>query len=472
MNPATTATKPTPFRIDSSSENTYYNSKELQEYDPVFYYGCKTKPRNILKKKNIPVADYLFANLKKGEWNVSSDECKKSQLLISRAWIDANMKSMLEVESRADQPEPAPSPETSSTPDYEEAPSILELEDAEKFRDADGNIVEIETRGERCEDKIYFKCKDISLGFELENLNKNITQQCSGYSINTDYKYFNRCSLIKGATQETPNKKVSLYLTYEGLLRVLFVSRNKHATIFRKWATNKLFTIHMGQKEDKIKLGTDILNITTKTYKAVFSAYANKFPCIYLLQLGKVADLRETFNISHDIDDHHHVYKYGFTDDLSRRIGEHERDYGKLNNVAIKLTTFHTIDTKYTSDAEGDVRDIVTTFHKKLHFDGHKELIVLNKTELDFVKKQYSYLGTIYAGATAELQKQIAELKDKIKDLEHELVNIKLEHNLALQKEQYEKQFIQFQLDNTTQFAALKEEKYILQIQLLQQPHK
>jgi hypothetical protein len=82
----------------------YYNSKELQEYDPVFYYGCKTKPRNIIKKKNIPSTEYLFANLKKGEWNVSSDDCKKSQLLISRAWIDANMKSM--VESRIDATEP------------------------------------------------------------------------------------------------------------------------------------------------------------------------------------------------------------------------------------------------------------------------------------------------------------------------------------------------------------------------------
>jgi len=88
------AAKPTPFRVDSSSENMYYNSKDLQEYDPLFYYGCKTKPRKIVAKKNIPAADYLFANLKKGEWNISSDECKKSQLLISRQWVDANMKSM------------------------------------------------------------------------------------------------------------------------------------------------------------------------------------------------------------------------------------------------------------------------------------------------------------------------------------------------------------------------------------------
>lgn len=462
MNIATTANKPTPFPVDSSSENTYYNSKELQEYDPVFYYGCKTKPRNILKKKNIPPTDYIFANLKKGEWNISTEDCKKSQLLISRTWIDANMKSLFE--SRADKPSSEPVP--ASTSDYEEAPSVLELEDAEKFRDADGNIVEIETRGERIRNKIFFKVKHVMSAFCMPNLDHTLRNEISQYKTKVHYTTF----FIRGKGYENTSDTIikEQYLTYKGLLRVLFASNTGHAEQFQDWAEDKLFTIQMGQKEDKIKLGTDILNITTKTYKAVFSTYANKFPAIYLIQLGKVGDLRETFNISHDINNNQHVYKYGFTEDLSRRIGEHERDYGKLNNVSIKLTTFNTIDTKYTSDAEGDVRELANTIQKKLHVDGYKELIVLNQKELDFVKKQYSYLGTIYAGATAELQKQIAELKDKIKDLENELTHIKLAHDNALQKEIYEKQFLQFQLDNTTNFANLREEKYLLQIKLLE----
>lgn len=463
MNIATTANKPTPFRVDSSSENTYYNSKELQEYDPVFYYGCKTKPRNIIKKKNIPQTDYIFANLKKGEWNISTEDCKKSQLLISRTWIDANMKSLFE--SRADKPSSEPVP--ASTSDYEEAPPVLELEDAEKFRDADGNIVEIETRGERIRNKIFFKVKHVMSAFCMPNLDRTLRNEISQYKTKVHYTTF----FIRGKGYENTSDTIikEQYLTYKGLIRVLFASNTEHAEQLQDWAEDKLFTIQMGQKEDKIKLGTDILNITTKTYKAVFSTYANKFPAIYLIQLGKVGDLRETFNISHDINNNQHVYKYGFTDDLSRRIGEHERDYGKLNNISIKLTTFNMIDTKYTSDAEGDVRELANTFQKKLHVDGYKELIVLNQKELDFVKKQYSYLGTIYAGATAELQKQIVELKDKIKELENELTHNKLAHDNALQKEKYEKQFLQFQLDNTTNFANLREEKYLLQIKLLEQ---
>lgn len=372
------------------------------------------------------------------------------------------MKSLFE--SRADKPSSEPVP--ASTSDYEEAPSVLELEDAEKFRDADGNIVEIETRGERIRNKIFFKVKHVMSAFCMPNLDCSLRDERLQYKTKVHYTTF----FIRGKQGETLSDTIikEQYLTYKGLLRVLFASNTGHAEQFQDWAEDKLFTIQMGQKEDKIKLGTDILNITTKTYKAVFSTYANKFPAIYLIQLGKVGDLRETFNISHDINNNQHVYKYGFTEDLSRRIGEHERDYGKLNNVSIKLTTFNTIDTKYTSDAEGDVRELANTIQKKLHVDGYKELIVLNQKELDFVKKQYSYLGTIYAGATAELQKQIVELKDKIKDLENELTHIKLAHDNALQKETYEKQFLQFQLDNTTNFANLKEEKYLLQIKLLE----
>ena len=87
---------PAPFRIDNSgtNETMYYNSKDLQKYDPLFYWGCKTKPRNIIKKKHICKGEYLFANLKMGNWNISSEKCRKSQLLITKSWGENNMRSI------------------------------------------------------------------------------------------------------------------------------------------------------------------------------------------------------------------------------------------------------------------------------------------------------------------------------------------------------------------------------------------
>jgi hypothetical protein len=302
----------------------------------------------------------------------------------------------------------------------------------------------------------------------MPNLDCTLRDEKTHYKMKIHYTTF----FIRGKQGEALSDtiKKEQYLTYKGLIRVLFASNSRHAEQFQDWAEDKLFTIQMGQQEDKIKLGTDILNITPKTYKAVFNSYANKFPCIYLLQLGSVADLRKTFNISGDIDDTHQVYKYGFTEDLTRRIGEHETKYGKLENVSIKLATFHVIDTKYTSEAEGDIRELVNTFQKKLNVEGFNELIVLNAKELAFVKKQYSYLGNNYAGATAELQKQIVELKNKIKDLENELTIIKLTKDLELQKERNENQSLKSQnksleekLETCKIIANLKEEVQRLQ---------
>ena len=44
-----------PFQINSC-DKLYYNMKDLTILSPEFFYGCKTKPRNIIQKKNT----YLF----------------------------------------------------------------------------------------------------------------------------------------------------------------------------------------------------------------------------------------------------------------------------------------------------------------------------------------------------------------------------------------------------------------------------
>ena len=85
---ATEMKKPEPFYIDSEKIKMYYNNTDLFNYNKNFYYGCTSKPKTIVTKKNIPESEYFYANLKKGDWNLTSSECKKSQLLISIEWVD------------------------------------------------------------------------------------------------------------------------------------------------------------------------------------------------------------------------------------------------------------------------------------------------------------------------------------------------------------------------------------------------
>lgn len=460
---------PQPIKVDG---RYFYNSKDLQTYKPEFYYGCTTKPRNIITKKGIPNWEYIYATYEKAltRWNQSTESCKKAQLLISKQWVDENyfkpssssstiekkktiviIKKNITLQQQPPQTQTQPTTppplqrdsEASATyedevveevleekgdgdqqqqqhEEVENAPPILYLEDGEKFHDADGNVIEIETRGERYRNKIYFRVKDVSIGFGILRLNDTLTNKERGYERGIHYTTFKRESRHINDVSKNTNKpsKTTLYLTYKGLLRVLFVSRNKHVDKFQDWAEEKLFTIQMGTREQKVKLGAEILNTSPRTLKAVLDKHASNFPSIYLMSLGKVRELRETFGIPVDKPDDSTVYKFGFTEDLSRRVIELEKQYSKLQGVTVTLGTFYFVDPKYTSEAENKVRELCGAFEVRINktVQGFNELVVLDEKQFTIVKDLYSKYGEHFAGATLALQKEIAILKDALKE--------------------------------------------------------
>lgn len=472
-----TTPQPQPIKVDG---RYFYNSKDLQAFKPEYYYGFTTKPRNIISKKGIPNWEYVYATYEKAltRWNQSNESCKKAQLLISKQWVDENYfkpssssssssslstiekKKIVVMKKKTLQPQTPQQPQQSQpqTPqrdsevlpvhEYEEeekeevfeeenghqqevenAPPVLYLDDAEKFHDADGNVIEIETRGERDRKKIYFKVKDVSVGFGMPSLSKNILRHKyvdveNGYEYGLHYKAFKRVP-----SGETNKQEMALYLTYKGLLRVLFVSRNRNVDKFQDWAEEKLFTIQMGTRDQKVKLGAEVLNTSPRTLKAIFDKHAATFPSIYLMSLGKVRELRETFEIPANKPDESTVYKFGFTEDLSRRVIELEAEYSKLPGVTMTMGTFHIIDTKYTSEAENEVREMCAAFEVRVKktTQGFNELIVLDDKQFANMKKMYRRIGDDFAGATLGLQKKIAELKDHMKDYENEIARLKLE---------------------------------------------
>jgi hypothetical protein len=454
-------------------EQEYYNSKDLLAYKPEFYYGCTSKPRNIITKKKIPKEEYAYATFEKltRKWNPTEESCKKAQLLISKQWVDQfyfklesteKMKIVIQepIQSQQFTTPPPPSSQRDSHlihldkkdnededeyknekiglddeeeegngkegqqyREIENAPPLLHLDDSEKFHDADGNVIEIETRGERDRKKIYFKVKDVSVGFGMPSLSKNILRHRyvdveNGYEYGLHYKAFKRVP-----SGESNKQEMTLYLTYKGLLRVLFVSRNKHVDKFQDWAEEKLFTIQMGTRDQKVKLGAEVLNTSPRTLKAIFDKHASTFPSIYLMSLGKVRELRETFGIPANKPDDSTVYKFGFTEDLARRVIELESEYSKLPGVTMTIGTFHIIDTKYTSEAENEVREMCAAFEVRIKktTQGFNELIILDDKQFTNIKKLYRRIGDEFAGATLGLQKQIKEYKNELMRLKLEI---------------------------------------------------
>jgi hypothetical protein len=446
--------------------------------NPVFFKGFITTPRRIIERRKIPATDYLYATMEKGKgWNLSTKECKKAQLLINVNWINANrffgapsvainevmnkVEAVNEVVNEVNEVEAVNNVISEANEvDVKNAPPMLHLSDAEKFHDVDGRVIEIETRGERDRKNIYFKVKDVSIGFEMTRLNDTLTnKECIGYERGVHYITFKHESRHTSNVSNPTNKpcKTTLYLTYKGLLRVLFASRNKHVDKFQDWAEEKLFTIQLGSKEQKVKLGTDLCNIPLKTYQAIFESHTSNFPSIYLLSLGKVRDVRATFEISDTIPDDSSVYKYGFTKDFARRIGEHNLKYSKLSGVTVDVKWFQNIDIKYLSDAENEVEDECSAYGTRLCTPGHKELIVLNDKQFDHMQKSYRRIGKEYAGATAELNETIALLRTEIKDMHMQHKHDLLEKDMVIQR-----------LTMQNEMSGLKEDNLKLQLKFYQ----
>ena len=123
----------------------------------------------------------------------------------------------------------------------ENAPPLLHLKNEEKFKDCDENIIEIETRGEKNRNKIYFKVKDVMIGFEMHRLDDILLDKSCNYELNIHYKkYFIRELPRPGRT----TIKKQLYLTYYGFLKVILNSTSKqyfflkNINMLTKWLDN------------------------------------------------------------------------------------------------------------------------------------------------------------------------------------------------------------------------------------------
>ena len=293
--------------------------------------------------------------------------------------------------------------------DVPPAPEVLELSKDDMFKDADGNVINIEVRGEREHTKCYFKVKDIMKGFDMPSLQKNINDDKSAHKYNEDYILFN----IANSRNSEVSKE--MYLTYNGILRVLFSSHSKNVKRFINWASETLFVHQMGTIEQKQTLSASLLGLQPQTIKDVFNTASNKTPTVYLFYLGSANKLLKTNTYSED----DILCKFGCTDDISRRTNEHERNYRKQYNVDISLLMYSIIDPKYIFDAETNIRGYFKS--NKITQDDRTELIIINKKDLGQIKQHYKMMQISYIGRYEEMNNKIIELEKQLIKKDHQL---------------------------------------------------
>ena len=379
-------------KIIKHNNINYYNAADLKKYDFAFFHGTSAGIRKIISKKKIKVENYHYATFsKKFGWTScchQNNPSTKAKLLLLESWVIANVPKMM------------PNSDESKLENYEypEAPGILTLKDDEKFKDVDGNTVDIETRGERTSKGIYFLAKDVSKAFNMPNLIDSI-KKSNDYS-NDEYKTF--------ATEKTDlsckiESKRQIFITYEGMIKLLYSSRSKIAKTFRTWATETLFTVQMGSEKQKKQLSSKLLGVTTEAIDAVFKKSVSSVPAVYLFTFGFVKDLRESMNIDPSIPDNYIVAKYGRCEDLNIRKSAHIKTYGNIKNIEIRLLYFAMIDPQFVSEAETTISHYYIDTNMKINYENHTEIIAFDPKKTNNIKNQYTLLQNLYSVKYKEL---------------------------------------------------------------------
>jgi hypothetical protein len=253
-------------------------------------------------------------------------------------------------------------------------------------------------------------------GFNMLYLNDSLNDKNGSYEYEKDYKYF-ICNLEENSRQKASKKtdtnltiKKELFLTYRGMLRCLFVSRNNKTDNFISWATKTLFVAQLGTTEQKDELVSKIKGVSYSAIQELFSINARDLPCIYLTAFNKVKNLRKEMNIDMKYKDDDIVYKFGLTKSFEIRKNGHKSEYKKIENlIDMKLVQYTYIDPLYVNEAENDIKNMLEEY--KINWENHDELVVIPNNMLKFVNTLYTNIGMRYSGHTQEFMKKINDLE-------------------------------------------------------------
>jgi len=438
-----------------ANQEYYLGTEIIKNNQNIFTNKINTKIRQrkmVIDKLQPPTNKhmYMYYNEKTKCWKVSTVSYSKAKLFIEKTFFDnfvlANNSNKLKP-----------------------LPPIIHLQDNEKFYD-DNGVINIEARGARTKSKIFFKMEHIAVGFEITYLKKTLIANNTNYLINEDYVFF-----------EKENKQKCMFITYKGILKIIFNSRNKKTKKFRSWMENVLFTCQMGNSEEKTSLASDLLGIEIKSFISTLKATsAASLPAIYLIKIGFIGDLEEIECERNNV----HVFKYGFTDNLERRANEHSRKYGKLKGSNVCMYKFIYIDSAYLSQAETALKQKFSVAKAiKIKFQQEQEIIgiTLNKEGKQSIMDSFDILFKKFGGKLKDMKHQNDLL------LQKQETTIRHEYELKMQKmeaesskrimelemeKKFEQKLLAQQLENQKKEMKMQKEFYEMQIKLLKKQNK
>ena len=213
--------------------------------------------------------------------------------------------------------------------------------------------------------------------------------------------------------------QASTYLTYNGLLKIIFASRSGIAYRFQDWAATIIYAAHLGTTEERVDVAADIVGINAQVVKDVLTTCITSMPCVHLFNVGKVTELRKHYD---ELKQYRKgfLFKWGRTNDLKRRTGEHIKTYGNLLSSTLQLKYFSPVDNIYEAAAENEIRQYFQ--ERAVRFGNHKELVILDKSQIAGARRFYEDVYSKFSsevdkllGKTSELEKDATYLREIVK---------------------------------------------------------
>ena len=423
---------------------SYYLAADIYRLEPESFVGCSKNTRQMIVKKKIQDSDCIFATLikSKGVWEPKDRKYNLAKPFISVEWARANLAAFKNQEEKTEEDKEV---------EALKAPELLELEESEKFRDVEGNVINVEIRGERSMDKIYFCAGDIESKFKLNRIKGTLQDRTSQsrevvWREGVHFIKFYICSRVTKGDQQTNG--IRLFLTFTGLVKLLYVSHSPNADHFQAWSNRILFTHKFGSRREKRELGSALLGVDPAAAKEVFRADSKSLPCIYLFSLNEVKYLRESMDIPAAIPDDSIVFKYGFTKDLERRTTEHMRTLGKLNGCDLKLKRYSYIDPQFLSKAENSIKEFARAVALDYTYESAEEVVIIPRERVHMIEEQYEIISRAYLGHLTEIVSKLKEVEELLQTkLRAELEETRLRARLAEVEARAENQSLRFELE-------------------------
>ena len=443
----------------------YYIADELYNVNELFFKGCARNKRHIVTKLALSDGVYIYGNTKKDAqkkdvWKASTKGNNRAKLLITQEWAIENVPDLgkfLEVAPEEVTPEEVTPEEeivvskivnkvlAERAEKYKPAPPIIILEDSEKFTAANGEFQDIEVRGIRNDECIRFRVKDIEKYFGIKDLQNSITS--NKYS-NFDDCYEIFCVNVKRETSlqnvvssqksVTEKLKNEMFLSFRGLLIVIFRNRTVNTDHYYKWASHILYTAQFGTSAEREELASNILGLSHSELLKSYSSNS-RISCIYLNDIGNVSLVKTKDKFDKcsfdDFKDSDRVYKFGFTGDyLTRMKSEKEKEHKGLT-VTYVLNRY--VDSRHTAEAENFVRQQTVSSKSKL--SGLNDYFVLSGKDT----KSFRDMVGVFDNATKIYARSTEDLNKKVEDLETIINSQKSEYEKNLAEERHKNELVE-----------------------------